>query len=128
MHRENEIATTIVDVAYQIHRTLGPGLLESAYEAIMVHELKKRGLGVAVQVPVPVVYESVRLDTGFRADLIVEDSVIVELKSLEKVAPVHRKQLMTYLKLAGKRLGLLINFGDELIKDGVTRIVNGMPD
>jgi GxxExxY protein len=128
MHRENEIATAIVDAAYQIHRALGPGLLESAYEAILVHELKKRGLAVAVQVPVPVEYESVRLDTGFRADLIVENSVIVELKSLEKVAPVHKKQLTTYLRLAEKRLGLLINFGEELIKDGVTRIVNGMPD
>jgi GxxExxY protein len=94
----------------------------------VVHELRKRGLAVAVQVPVPVVYESVRLDAGFRADLIVEDSVIVELKSLEKVAPVHKKQLSTYLKHAGKRLGLLINFGEELIKDGITRIVNGMPD
>jgi GxxExxY protein len=128
MQGENEVAMAIVDAAYQVHRTLGPGLLESAYEAILVHELRKRGLDVAIQVPVPVVYESVRLDAGFRADLIVEDSVIVELKSLEKVAPVHKKQLATYLKLAEKRLGLLINFGEELIKDGITRIVNGMPD
>ena len=128
MQRENEIVATIVDAAYLIHRTFGPGLLESAYEAIMVHELQKRGLRVAAQVPVPIVYESVRLETGFRADLIVEDLVIVELKSLEKVAPVHKKQLMTYLRLADKRLGLLINFGDELIKNGITRIVNGMPD
>jgi GxxExxY protein len=93
MQRENEIATTIVDAAFHVHRALGPGLLESAYEAIMVHELRKRGLAVETQVPVPVVYESVRLDAGFRADLIVEDSVIVELKSLEKIAPVHKKQL-----------------------------------
>jgi GxxExxY protein len=128
MQRENEVAMAIVDAAYQVHRTLGPGLLESAYEAIMVHELQKRGLAVTVQVLVPVVYESVCLDAGFRADLIVEDAVIVELKSLEKIAPVHKKQLMTYLKLAGKRLGLLINFGEELVKDGITRIVNGMPD
>lgn len=128
MLRENAVAVAIVDAAYQVHRTLGPGLLESAYEAILVHELRKRGLDVAVQVPVPVVYETVRLDAGFRADLIVEDSVIVELKSLDKVAPVHKKQLTTYLKLADKRLGLLINFGDELIKNGITRIVNGMPD
>lgn len=126
--RENELAEIVVDASFQIHRTLGPGLLESAYEAILVHELQKRGLSVAVQVPVPVIYESVRLDAGFRADLIVEDSVIVELKSLEKIAPVHKKQLTTYLKLSGKRLGLLINFGEELIKDGITRIVNGMPD
>ena len=128
MSRENELAGIVVDAAYQIHRTLGPGLLESAYEAILVHELQKRGLAVAVQVPVPVVYESVRLDAGFRADLIVGDSVIVELKSLERIAPVHKKQLTTYLKLAGKRLGLLINFGEELIKDGIIRIVNGLPD
>jgi GxxExxY protein len=128
MQRENTVAVAIVDAAYQIHRTLGPGLLESAYEAILVHELRKRGLDVAVQVSVPVVYESVRLDAGFRADLIVEDSVIVELKSLDKVAPVHKKQLTTYLKLADKRLGLLINFGEELIKNGITRIVNCMPD
>lgn len=126
--RENELAEIVVDASFQIHRALGPGLLESAYEAILVHELQKRGLSVAVQVPVPVIYESVRLDAGFRADLIVEDSVIVELKSLEKIAPVHKKQLTTYLKLSGKRLGLLINFGEELIKDGITRIVNGMPD
>lgn len=126
--RENELAEVIVDASFKIHRTLGPGLLESAYEAILMHELQKRGLRVAVQVPVPVIYESVRLDAGFRADLIIEDSVIVELKSLEKIAPVHKKQLTTYLKLSGKRLGLLINFGEELIKDGITRIVNGMPD
>ncbi|MBT1073253.1 GxxExxY protein [Pelotalea chapellei] len=126
--RENELAEIVVDASFRIHRTLGPGLLESAYEAILMHELQKRGLNVAAQVPVPVVYESVRLDTGFRADLIVEDSVLVELKSLEKIAPVHKKQLTTYLKLSGKRLGLLINFGEELIKNGITRIVNGMPD
>ncbi|MGB9082651.1 MAG: GxxExxY protein [Desulfuromonadaceae bacterium] len=126
--RENELAGIVVDASLQIHRILGPGLLESAYEAILVHELQKRGLSVAVQVPVPVIYESVRLDVGFRADIIVEDSVIVELKSLEKIAPVHKKQLTTYLKLSGKRLGLLINIGEELIKDGITRIVNGMPD
>ena len=126
--RENELAEIVVDASFQIHRTLGPGLLESAYEAILMHELQKRGLNVAVQVPVPVIYESVRLDTGFRADLIVGDLIIVELKSLEKIAPVHKKQLTTYLKLSGKRLGLLINFGEELIKNGITRIVNGMPD
>ena len=128
MLRENAVAVAIVDAAYQVHRTLGPGLLESAYEAILVHELRKRGLDVAVQVPVPVVYETVRLDAGFRADLIVEDSVIVELKSLDKVAPVHKKQLLTYLRLADKRLGLLINFGAALIKDGITRVVNGLTE
>lgn len=94
----------------------------------MIFELQKRGLTVSAQVPVPVVYESVYLEMGFRADLIVEDLVIVELKSLEKTAPIHKKQLTTYLRLTGKRLGLLINFGEELIKDGIIRIVNGLPD
>jgi len=128
MQRENEIATEIVDATYRVHRLLGPGLLESAYEAIMVYELQKRGLSVSAQVPVPVVYETVKLDIGFRADLIVENLVIVELKSVEKIAPVHKKQLLTYLRLAEKRLGLLINFGEELVKDGISRIVNGLPE
>jgi len=118
----------IVDAAYRIHRYLGPGLLESSYEAVFIYELQKLGFSVSAQVPVPIVYESVHLDTGFRADLIVEDLVIIEIKSLEKMAPVHKKQLATYLKLSGKRLGLLINFGEELIKNGITRIVNGLPD
>lgn len=128
MIRENEIATAIVDVAYKIHRILGPGLLESAYEAIMFYELRKRGFAVSAQVAIPIRYESVELETGFRADLVVEDLVIIELKSIEKIAPVHKKQLTTYLRLADKRLGLLINFGEELIKDGLTRVVNGLPD
>lgn len=128
MTRENEVATAIADAAYKIHRTLGPGLLESAYEAVMLYELKKRGLAVTSQVPIPIRYESICLETGFRADLVVEDLVIIELKSIEKIAPVHKKQLTTYLRLADKRLGLLINFGEELIKDGITRVVNGLPD
>jgi GxxExxY protein len=94
----------------------------------MIYEFQKRGVAVSAQVPVPIVYESVRLDTGFRADLIVEDLVIIEIKSLEKLAPVHKKQLTTYLKLSGKRHGLIINFGEDLIKDGIIRIVNGLPD
>ncbi len=128
MQRENDIAAAIVDAAYKVHRMIGPGLLESAYETIMVYELQKRGLSVATQVSVPVIYESVKMDIGFRADLIVENLVIIELKSVEKIAPVHKKQLLTYLRLADKRLGLLINFGEELIKDGISRIVNGLPD
>lgn len=128
MQSENDIATAIVDAAYKIHRSLGPGLLESAYEAVMLYELQKRGFAVSSQVSIPIRYESIFLDTGFRADLVVEDLVIIELKSLEKTAPIHKKQLTTYLKLSGKRLGLLINFGEELIKDGMTRIVNGLPD
>jgi len=125
---ENEIAKEIVDTAYKIHKTLGPGLLESVYESVMAYELQKRGLQVERQKPLPVVYEDVRLEEGFRADLIVAGLVIVELKSVETVAPVHKKQLLTYLRLAGKRLGLLINFGEARIKDGISRVVNGLPD
>ncbi|MDJ0795733.1 MAG: GxxExxY protein [Calothrix sp. MO_167.B12] len=123
---ENEIAREIVDAAYKVHTTLGPGLLESVYEAAIEYELRKRGLWVVRQVPIPVIYEEVRLEEGFRADLIVEDKVIVELKSVEAVHPVHKKQLLTYLRLADKKLGLLINFGASLIKDGISRIVNGL--
>ena len=125
MH-ENEIAKEIVNAAYHIHVTLGPGLLESVYEATLTHELQKRGLSVIRQQPIPVVYESVHLEMGFRADLIVGGKVIVEIKSVEALAPVHRKQLLTYLRLADKRLGLLINFNSELIKDGIARVVNGL--
>jgi GxxExxY protein len=123
---ENDIARVIVDAAFRVHTTLGPGLLESVYEAGLEYELQKRGLRVARQVPIPVVYEEVRLDEGFRADLIVADKVIIELKSVEQVAPVHKKQLLTYLRLADKRLGLLINFGAALIKDGISRVVNNL--
>lgn len=121
---ENEIAATIVDAAYQIHRRLGPGLMESVYEATLAYELSKRGLQLRRQQGMPVVYEAVRLGVGFRADLVVGGKVIVEIKSIEAIAPVHRKQLLTYLRLADKRLGLLINFNVELIRDGITRVVN----
>ena len=107
---ENEIATIIVDAAYKVHTKLGPGLLESVYEAIMAYELRKRGLHVIHQQPLPVIYEEVRMNVGFRPDLIVESKVIIEIKSLEVIAPVHKKQLLTYLRVADKRLGLLINF------------------
>lgn len=127
MH-ENDIAKQIVDAAYKIHTTLGPGLLEVVYETVLSYELEKRGLEVKRQMPLPVVYEKISFDEGFRADLIVHRKVIVELKSVEKVAPVHKKQLLTYLRLADKRLGLLINFGEALIKDGITRIVNRLLD
>jgi len=127
MH-ENEVAKIIVDVAYQIHTKLGPGLLESVYEAVMMYELRKRGLHVENQVPIPVVWDGVRLEVGFRADLVVEHCVIVELKSIEAVAPVHKKVVLTYLRLADKRLGLLINFGVELIKNGITRLVNHLEE
>ena len=125
---ENEISKIIVDVAFKIHTSLGPGLLESVYEAVMALDLQKRGLHVARQVPIPIAYNGLTLDEGFRADLIVEDLVIVELKSVEEIHPVHPKQLLTYLKLSNKRLGLLINFKVPLIKHGITRIVNGLPD
>ena len=125
---ENEVAKEIVHAAYRMHTRLGPGPLESAYEAVMAYELENRGLSVTRQQIIPIVYEGARIDTGFRADLIVEDLVIVELKSIEAFAPIHKKQLLTYLRLAGKRLGLLINFNVFLIKDGITRIANGMPD
>jgi len=125
---ENEVAKQIVDAAYRVHTSLGPGLLESAYEAVLAHELEKRGLRTARQQAVPIVYQGTRIEMGFRADLIVEDSVIVEIKSVEAIAPVHKKQLLTHLRLADKRLGLLINFNVALIKDGITRIANGMPN
>jgi GxxExxY protein len=123
---ENEIAKVIVDAAFKIHKQIGPGLLESAYEALMVHELTKRGLRVVTQQPVEMTYEGVRIEVAFKADLIVEDKVIVELKSLEKVAPVHARQLLTYLRLTNMRLGLLINFGAAQIKNGIVRVVNGL--
>jgi GxxExxY protein len=125
---ENEIAKIIVDVAYKIHTQYGPGLLESAYQALMVYELCQRGLKVEAEKPIALHHEGVIIDVAYRADLIIGDKVIVELKSVEEVAKVHKKQLRTYLKIADKRLGLLINFGAELIKDGISRVANGMPD
>ena len=125
---ENEAAKQIVDAAFRVHTSLGPGLLESVYEVVLAYELERRGLRVIRQQPVPIVYQGTRMEIGFRADLIVEDLVIVEIKSVEAVAPVHKKQLLTHLRLANKRLGLLINFNVALIKEGITRIANGMPD
>ena len=123
---ENEVATIVVDVAFKIHSTLGPGLLESVYKSIMAVELQRRGLKVRIEVPLPVVWEGLRIEQGFRLDLLVEEIVIVELKSIEVLAPVHKKQVLTYLRLTDKRLGLLINFGAAYIKDGMIRIVNGL--
>jgi GxxExxY protein len=125
---ENEIAREIVDAAFHIHKALGPGLLETVYEVVLARELEKRGLRVLRQQPVPIVFGDLKFDEGFRADLIVEGKVIVELKSVEQIAPVHKKQLLTYLRLADKRLGLLINFGSAVIKDGISRIVNGLEE
>jgi GxxExxY protein len=125
---ENAIAKQIVDAAFRIHTTLGPGLLESVYHAVLAYELAQRGLRTVSQQPIPVVDGTIGIDIGFRADLIVEDQVIVEIKSVEVLAPVHKKQLLTYLRLADKRLGLLINFHAVLIKHGITRIVNGLEE
>jgi GxxExxY protein len=125
---ENEIAAQIVDAAYKIHIVLGPGLLESVYLAVFAYELRKRGLAVETERDLPVIYEQVRIAVGFRIDMIVEEKVIVELKSVEKLASVHQKQLLTYLRLADKRLGLLINFGEARIKDGIHRVVNRLPE
>jgi GxxExxY protein len=125
---ENAIAREIVDSAFRIHTTLGPGLLESVYQTVLAYELGRRNLRVVSQQVIPVVYDGIRIDTGFRADLVIEDKVIVEIKSVELLAPVHKKQLLTYLRLADKRLGLLINFHVTLIKDGITRIVNGLEE
>lgn len=105
-----------------------PGLLETVYEVTLAHELRKQGLAVQRQVPIPITYDELTFDEGFRADLLVEDKVIIELKSVEKVAPVHSKQVLTQLRLSGKKLGLLINFGEVRLKDGIERIVNGLPE
>lgn len=112
----------------QVHSALGPGLLESAYQAILAHELRERGLQVQAETPVAVQWKGVVLEVGFRADLFVNERVIVELKSVEAVSPAHKKQVLTYLRLSDKRLGLLINFGVERLKDGIYRIVNGLEE
>jgi GxxExxY protein len=122
---ENIIAKEVVGAAYKVHTTLGPGLLESVYETVLAYELEKRNLKVVRQQSLPVIYESIKLEEGFRTDIIVENKVIIELKSVETIAPVHKKQLLTYLRLSGLKLGLLINFGSHLIKDGITRVING---
>ena len=128
MLKENEIAKLVVDAAYHVHTKLGPGLLESVYEVVLAHEIEKRGLAIKRQVSRPIQYDELVFDEGFRADIVVEDSVILELKSVEAVASVHKKQLLTYLKLADKRLGLLLNFGAPLIKKGIFRIVNNLEE
>ncbi len=121
---ENEIGKSIVDIAIQVHRELGPGLLESVYEIAMTYQLQQRGYLVARQVPVAIEYQGHKFDEGFRADLIVENKVIIELKCVEKLNNAHRKQLLTYLRLTGKRLGFLLNFSEELMRQGITRTVN----
>ncbi len=124
MH-ENEIGTVIVDCAVHLHQSLGPGLLETVYEVTLARKLEKRGLSVQRQIPIAIEFEGQRFDEGFRADLIVERKVIIELKSVESVHPAHKKQLLTYLRLTGMKLGYLLNFGDALMKDGITRTIHG---
>ena len=125
---ESSIAREIVDAAYTVHKELGPGLLELVYEAALCHEPRERKLVFLRQHAIPVTYKELRIMDAFRADILVGDKVIIELKSVEAVSAVHKKQLITYLKLSGCRLGLLINFGSTLIKDGITRLVNGLQD
>ena len=126
--KENEIGTRVIEAAIAVHRELGPGLLETVYEVVLARELTERGLKVVRQAPVPITYKGIRFDEGFRADLIVEDRVILELKSVERVVPAHKKQVQTYLKLTGCKLGYLLNFGEEVMRTGITRCVNGLEE
>ena len=123
---ENEVATIIVDAALKVHRELGPGLFESTYEVCLVHELKVRGLVVEAQKELPVVYSDIKLEAGYRIDLLVEGKVIVELKSVQSLSDLHMSQIVTYLKLSHCKLGLLINFNVKFIKDGIKRVANGI--
>ena len=125
---ENEIGAVIVDAALVIHRELGPGLLESVYEVVLDYELGQRGLSVQRQVPIAIHYKQMTFEEAFRADLVVESKVIIELKSVEQVSQAHKKQLLTYLRLTGCQLGFLLNFGEALMKRGITRTVNGIKD
>jgi len=125
---ENEIGTIVIESAIAVHRNLGPGLLESVYEVVLAHELKSRGLQAERQVPIPIKYGDIKLDEGFLADIIVESKVLLELKSVQDISPAHKKQIQTYLRLTGCRLGYLLNFGEALMKDGIVRAVNGLPD
>jgi len=123
---ENELAKQIVNACYQIHVGLGPGLLESVYEEVLSFELLSLGLHIKRQLGLPVVWKELSMSLGFRADLVVENKVIVEIKSVETIAPVHAKQLLTYLRITGLKLGLLVNFNEPLIKNGITRVVNNL--
>lgn len=124
----NEVTEQIIGAAIDVHRSLGPGLLESAYEACLAFELVSRGLRVEQQKALPVVYRDVKLDCGYRLDLVVEGSVVIELKAVEQILPVHKAQLLSYLKLAGMKAGLLINFHVKMLKDGIVHLVNNFPD
>jgi GxxExxY protein len=126
--RENKIGTKIIEAAIAVHRELGPGLLETVYEIVLCRELNEAGLKVERQVPVPILYKGVKFEEGFRADLIVEKMVLLELKSVEQIMPAHRKQVQTYLRLTGIKLGYLLNFGEAVLKSGITRCVNGLEE
>lgn len=125
---ENDVAKRVLDAAFLVHSRLGPGLLETVYEVVLAHQLRKTGLTVERQKPVAIQYDGLVFDEGFRCDLVVESVVVVELKSVEQIAPVHGKQVLTQLRLSGLKLGLLINFGEAHLKNGIRRIVNGLPD
>jgi len=122
---ENEIGTIIVDTVIAIHKNLGPGLLETVYEVVLINELKKRSLSVERQMSIPIEYQGIKFDEAFRADIVIERKVILELKSIEAVTKAHKKQVLTYFKLTGYKLGYLLNFGEALMKDGISRIING---
>jgi GxxExxY protein len=123
---ENDLARITVNIIYKIHKSLGPGLFESVYEEILAYELQKAGIKITRQEDIPVIWDDLKMDIGFRSDIIIENKIILELKSIEKLAPVHFKQLITYLRLTGLKLGLLVNFNESLIKDGIHRIVNNL--
>jgi len=126
--KENEIGTKVLEAAIHVHRELGPGLLETVYEVTLIRELSDLGMSAQRQVEVPIIYKNIRFEEGFRADIIVENAVLLELKSVERVAPTHKKQVQTYLKLTGLKLGYLLNFGEAVLKNGITRCVNGLTD
>ena len=123
---ENEIGRIVIDAAISVHRVLGPGLLETVYEVVLSHELRQRGLQIERQVPIPIEYQGMKFDEAFRADVIIEGKVIIEMKSVEHATAAHKKQIQTYLRLTGCKLGFLLNFGEALMKDGITRAVNGL--
>jgi GxxExxY protein len=125
---ENEIGTIIVESAIAVHRELGPGLLETVYEVALAHELRERGLSVERQLPIPIEYRGVKFDEGFRADIVAEGKVILELKSVERTTAAHKKQVQTYLRLTGRKLGYLLNFGEAVMKAGITRCVNRLEE
>jgi GxxExxY protein len=126
--RENDIGTQVLEAAINVHRELGPGLLETVYEIILARELSDLGLKLERQVPVPIIYKGIRFDEGFRADIIVDKKVLLELKSIERILRAHKKQVQTYLRLTGLKLGYLLNLGEAILKSGITRCVNGLEE